>query len=146
VNSPLICSDANIALKLVLAEPDSQLAQQLWAEWEAQDMDIITSPLWAYEVTSVIRNKVYLGKITPDEGEEAFAAVHKLGVRLVSTPDLHAQAWELAKRFNRPTTYDTHYLALALAFGCEFWTADRRLYNAVKEELSWVKWLGDFRP
>jgi len=52
----------------------------------------------------------------------------------------------LATHFNRPTAYDAHYLALAEMLGCEFWTADRRLYNAVKEELPWVKWLSDFRP
>jgi predicted nucleic acid-binding protein len=29
--------------------------------------------------------------------------------------------------------------------GCELWTADERLYNAVKDELPWVKWLGNYQ-
>ena len=48
----------------------------------------------------------------------------------------------LATRFNRPAAYDAHYLALAEMMNCEFWTADRRLFNVVKDELPWVRWLG----
>ena len=105
-------------------------------------MDVVSPPLWAYEVTSVIRNKVHRDKITSDEGEEAFAIIHKLGVRLIVPPDLHKRAWEMAKKLNRPAAYDAHYLALAQTLDCEFWTADERLYNAIKDQLPWVRWLG----
>jgi predicted nucleic acid-binding protein len=37
-----------------------------------------------------------------------------------------------------------NYLALAKLRGCEFWTTDERLYKAVRHDLTWVKWLGDF--
>jgi predicted nucleic acid-binding protein len=140
--SPPICIDASLALKLVLAEPDSPAARCLWAEWEEQEVDVVSPSLWAYEVTSVIRNKVHRGKITSDEGERAFATIHKLGVRLIVPPDLHERAWEIAKRLNRPAAYDAHYLTLAQTLDCEFWTADERLYNAVKDQLPWVRWLG----
>ena len=142
MTSPLICVDASLTLKLVLAKPDSPIARCLWAEWEERDMDVVSPSLWAYEVTSVIRNKVHRGKITPDEGEEAFAIIHKLGVRLIVPPDLHERAWEMAKKLNRPAAYDAHYLALAQTLDCEFWTADERLYNAVRDQLPWVRWLG----
>ena len=48
----------------------------------------------------------------------------------------------LTTRFNHPAAYDAHYLALAEMMDCEFWTADERLFNAVRDELSWVRWLG----
>lgn len=146
MNLHLICVDASLTLKLVLAEPDSALVRSLWAAWEARDVDIIAPSLWGYEVTSVIRNKVYHGKLTADEGERAFAAIHLLGVELLTLPDLHERAWVLAKRFDRPAAYDVHYLAVAEALRCEFWTADEHLYDAVKDQLPWVRWLGDFRP
>jgi predicted nucleic acid-binding protein len=53
---------------------------------------------------------------------------------------------EFAQRFHLPATYDVHYLALALAEQCECWTADRRLWNAVKRELNWVRGLGEYQP
>ena len=52
------------------------------------------------------------------------------------------KGWELAHEFNRPRAYDTAYLALAQLLGCELWTADERLYNAVQGKLAWVKWVG----
>ncbi len=75
-----------------------------------------------------------------------FRTFHLLGVRLLYPDGLHKRAWELAKQFNRPQTYDSHYLALAEIIGLEFWTGDERLYNTVKHRLSWVKWLGDYQP
>ena len=126
----------------MLAEPDSPVARCLWAEWEKRDIDVVSPSLWAYEVTSVIRNKVHRGKITSDEGEKAFAIIHKLGVRLIAPSDLHERAWEMAKKLNRPAAYDAHYLALAQTLDCEFWTADERLYNAIRDQLPWVRWLG----
>ncbi|MDQ6693713.1 MAG: type II toxin-antitoxin system VapC family toxin, partial [Chloroflexota bacterium] len=49
----------------------------------------------------------------------------------------------LAKQFDRPRAYDTAYLAVAQMYGCELWTADEKLYNAVGGQLPWVRWLGD---
>ena len=37
--------------------------------------------------------------------------------------------------------YDAHYLALAERLGAEFWTADRRLQQAVGATLLWVRLL-----
>jgi predicted nucleic acid-binding protein len=61
-------------------------------------------------------------------------------------PGLSEQALELAVRFNRPAAYAAHYLALAEHLGCPFWTADERLYNAVRPDLPYIQWLGDYRP
>ncbi|MFQ6099728.1 MAG: type II toxin-antitoxin system VapC family toxin [Anaerolineae bacterium] len=84
--------------------------------------------------------------IKPQEGDAVLREALETDVKLIYPDGLHRQAWEPATRFNCPTAYDAHYLALAEMFDCEFWTADRRLYNAVKEELHWVKYLGDFQP
>jgi len=67
-------------------------------------------------------------------------------VTLLTFPDLHNRAWQLATQLNRPTAYDAHYLALAKILDCEFWTADQRLVNAAQSTLPWVHWLGEFSP
>lgn len=144
--SSQVCIDANLALKLVLVEKDSSKAQYLWDTWVDADVEIVAPPLLAFEGTSVIRNKMYRGLAPPNEAELMFKTFHLLGVRLLYPYGLHQKAWELSQQFNRPQAYDSHYLALAEILGLELWTADERLYNAVKHELSWVKWLGDYSP
>lgn len=139
-----VCVDASLVLKLVLAEEYSDKVESLWTEWIEKEIHIFAPSLLAFEVTSVIRNHVYRGNLTEEEGEMAFEAVFALGINFKYPEMLHQKAWELAKQFNRPTAYDTHYLALALIEDCEFWTADKRLYNAVGGTLSWVKWVGDY--
>jgi predicted nucleic acid-binding protein len=93
-----------------------------------------------------LRRLVYLKELTAQEGEEAFAGFRRIRVRLSHRQSIFPLAWQLAKRFNRSRAYDTAYLALARLTGCEFWAADEKLYNTVRHELSWVKWIGHHPP
>jgi predicted nucleic acid-binding protein len=138
-----VCVDVSLALKLIFVEPDSAAAHQLWNTWVDGDVEVVAPPLFAFEGTSVIRSKTYRGLVPPEEAELMFKALHLLGVRLLYPDGLHQRAWELARRFNRPQAYDSHYLALAEMLGLELWTADERLYNVVKDTFPWVKQLGD---
>lgn len=76
-----------------------------------------------------------------------FQALHQIltsQIRIQTFPQIHERAWQLATQFKRPTAYDAYYLSLAEYLECEFWTGDERLYNAVRDELPWVKWLRHF--
>ena len=50
----------------------------------------------------------------------------------------------MALRFDRPA-YDAAYLALAEADAQPLITGDARMYNAVREHLDWVQWIGDYQ-
>lgn len=141
-----VCVDASLALKLVLEEEDSDKARDLWASWVADELEIIAPYHLAFETTSVIRNHVYRREISAEAGQGAFEALQAQGIELVHPATLLERAWALAQQFNRPTAYDACYLALGEIAGCEVWTADRRLYNAVRDTLPWVRRLGDFVP
>ncbi|MBU0567033.1 type II toxin-antitoxin system VapC family toxin [bacterium] len=143
VDSKKICVDASLVLKLVIRESDSGVALRLWTEWIGQGMEITAPFLLAFETTSVIRNRVYRQDLTLEEGESAFEIIHSLDITFLNPDSLYKTAWELAKQFNRPAAYDSHYLALARILDCPLWTADKRLYNTVNNELTWVKWLGN---
>jgi predicted nucleic acid-binding protein len=141
-----ICVDASVALKLFLAEEDSELADALWRSWEQRGAEIIAPYHFVFETTSVIRSKVYRGLFTPEQGKLALEILRSQHIQLLHPPQLVERAWGLAEQFNRPTVYDSFYLALSEFAGCDLWTADRRLYSAVNPSLPWVKWLGNFRP
>ena len=54
-----------------------------------------------------------------------------LDIEYVDPEGLPLQAFALAESLGRPTTYDTHYLALSERKQCPLWTADERFHNAV---------------
>lgn len=139
-----VCIDANIIIWSLLPFPLSDEAEAQLAHWQREEVTLIAPALLAFEVTSSIRRLVYLEEITADQGEKAFEQFQRIDVRLSHRKGIFPLAWELAKKFNRPRAYDAVYLAMAQLNNCEFWTADEKLYNSVKEEVHWVKWIGNY--
>lgn len=140
--------DANVAIKWVLQEPDSNLAEALLIELNRKGTVMYAPALLTYEVTNILYQNVRKGTMTLEKAKEATKDVLSTGLKLEFTQGtiLNTRALELAQRFNLPATYDAHYLALAEREQCELWTADKRLWNSIKGKLPWVRWLGDFRP
>ncbi len=138
-----VCVDAGVLLKLVVDEADSHLAERLWQRFAKSDLRPIAPPLLPFEITAVLRKNVYRGLLSPDLGYRALEKAFAFGVEIVSFDGLHRRAWELAQRFDQPSAYDSHYLALAEERGCTFWTADGRLHRAVSEALPWVRHLSE---
>jgi len=136
-----VCVDASLIVALLMPERHTEQALALWQAWINDDLRIFAPALLGYEVTSALYRKVLQGKIEPHDGQAALEQFVALEIESVHLPELHSKASALAKQFERPNTYDAHYLALADHFACPFWTADERLYNTVKSEFEWVKWV-----
>ena len=136
-----VCADASLVLMLLLPHDLTPQVEDLWRGWIEADVEIVAPPMFFAEVASVLRESVYFGRILAEEGEDAFSAFMSLGVRAMDAPDLQPRAWTMAKQHNRPRAYDAQYLAVAATLGCELWTGDRRLVNAV--DVPWLKWVGD---
>jgi len=130
----------------MIVTPEAQRSQAiaLWDSWLEQDREIVAPRLLAYEVTSALWRKVVHGLLTAEEGQRVVRAALEMGVVFIDPPGLSERAFELAARFRRPAAYDAHYLALADYLECPFWTADERLYNAVRADFPRIRWLGDY--
>ena len=137
---PQVCVDASLALTLVLPDERSEHVEDLWSRWQREQITPFGPPLLYAEVPSVLRQAVFHGRLTSQAGDVAFQDFCDLGITISTRTYLHILAWDLAKAHNRPRAYDTMYLAAAQAEGCDLWTGDRRLVNAV--DLPWVRWLG----
>jgi len=136
------CVDASIVIKLVVEEPGSDLADALWAQWIQQDVQIVAPALLRYEITAVLRKKVYRGQLSKEIANMALTAALDLkGIEYIDSPVLHLRALELASQFGLPTAYDAHYLALAEQQNCEFWTADVRLTQRISQALPYLRQL-----
>ena len=139
-----VCVDASLIIWTLVPSPWSNRAEALLSNWQRGQVTLVAPALFAFEITSALRRLVYLKEITAAEGGAAFEQFLRIDVRLSHRKGIYPLAWHLAKQFDRPRAYDTAYLALAQLRGCEYWTADERLYNAVSHELSWVRWIGEY--
>jgi len=138
-----VCIDASLALTWLLAAEQNEAANALRREWDEKGMELIAAPLFHAEVTSVLREQVYFRSLLPEEGEEAFSSYLDIGVRSIDDPEVQKKAWELAKKFNLPRTYDMQYLAVAELENCELWTNDKRLANSLQGKVERIRWVGE---
>jgi predicted nucleic acid-binding protein len=139
-----VCVDASLALTWLLAAEQNETANALRRKWDEEEVEIITAPLFDAEVTSVLRQQVYFKRLPPEEGEEAFSAYLEMGVKSIDRHGIQEMAWDLAKKFNLPRTYDMQYLAVAELRDCELWTNDKRLVNSLQGKVSRIKWVGEY--
>ncbi|MEO8456418.1 MAG: type II toxin-antitoxin system VapC family toxin [Chloroflexota bacterium] len=135
-------SDSSLLLKLAIPEHDSERAEALWDGWTDSQIEIAVPDLIGYEFVSAVRQAVRRQRITPARSEEAIQTLLSLPVVIYEMRSMHRAAWDLATRMDLASTYDAHYLALADALNCEFWTADARLHASVADRFPLIRLLG----
>ena len=130
--------DAGIAFKLITPHPRQQVYIDLIAEWRQAGYQLCAPTLWVYEVTSVFTKMARFGQLSTKASHEGVRLANQLGVQLVAPDDaqrIKAMYW--TERLQRAAAYDSFYLAVAETLGCELWTTDKKLVNAVGQ--SWVR-------
>jgi predicted nucleic acid-binding protein len=108
-----IVVDASVGLKWVLQEPDSHLAEAL-IRFEP---DLLVPDFWLNEATNVLWLQVRKKVFTPVEAREGLALLRAL-VEPTSTANMHLHEVALDIGIDvGHSTYDTLYLAFAVAMG-----------------------------
>ena len=138
-----VCVDASLVVALVTPESQSERALALWTAWMSRDAEVVAPHLLRYEVASALWCKVVRGLMQAKDARRALEVALSLDIAFLDPPELPLRAFDLASRLNRPSTYDTCYLALTDIVGGKFWTADERLYNAVRNAFPAIRWVGE---
>ena len=130
--------DAGFAYKLIVPGQHQAAFTNKMTEWAEGGVKLYAPSLWAYELTSAFNKAVYFKALTPSQGQEALKLALLLNVQIVMPDEQQIwQAYAWTQKLKRVAAYDSFYLALAEKFAAQFWTTDKRLYNAVNR--SWVK-------
>ena len=131
--------------KWLVEEENSDKATALTRLWDDEGTQLVAPPLMPFEVANALHRRVVRGDLAVEIAADLIQDLMSLGVALHETPHLHRRALELASQLKQGAVYDAHYLALAESLGCDFWTADQRLYHVAGLGVDNVRWIGDFR-
>ncbi len=136
--------DASVAVKWYLRD-EEMVAQADDLRNRIRDgLAVATAPhLSRHEVARAVAVACRLGRLTREQVEHDLENYLQSGLSIDADPD-----WVLTeavrKTMDLPISfYDAVYLAFADGLGIPFVTADRKLYNAVKDKLESVSWLGE---
>ena len=119
-------ADASVAVKWLVAEKDTDIADQLAASGE----ELHAPRLMASEAANALWRKARAGQIERAEAGAAMALLTDMPVCWNDDETVGADAIRLALALDHPV-YDCVYLALAHRIGAIMLTADGRLANAV---------------
>ncbi len=119
--------DASVVIKWVVIEKDSEQAQQL-----RRRCRLVAPELVVAEVADLLWKKIRLGEFSLSEAQEAAGFIRETGIEIRPMLGLLGDAIRLADRIRHPA-YDCIYLALALATGIRFVTADERFLGKLRD-------------
>lgn len=139
-----IVIDASAALKWRLLDEEAvaEAAKILYDLLDGR-IRLIVPTLFDYEITNALKVAIVKGRITEADALTAISDFKQYDIERHDFQAFQDSAFQLATRYQR-SVYDASYLALAQATGLEFYTGDKRMFNAVSSVLTWVKWVGHY--
>ncbi len=140
-----IVIDASVALKWWLRDEDATAeADEIQVGLLGGNLKLIAPTLLDYEIVNTLKVAVIRNRITEAYALTAIAELTSYEIERHDIRALQQSAFQLACQHQR-SVYDAAYLALAHALSLDFYTGDKRLFNAVSRVFNWVKWIGDYR-
>lgn len=118
--------DASVAVKWVVSEPGSELAEPLL------DRALVAPDLLFAECANILWKKVRRGELSKEEAAVAAQTLEQADITVVSTKAYLGAAMSIAIELDHPA-YDAVYLAMAEAQGLRYVTADDRLARKVRD-------------
>jgi predicted nucleic acid-binding protein len=132
---------ASVMLSAYFPDEARDQAQALLRDHVVGHRQLTAPTLLLYEVTKAVLQARRRGRINDEQVNDVLASFEGLGIAL--EPVSWQQMFPLTVRFNR-SAYDAAYLALAKGTEQPLITDDARMYNAVREHVEWVQWIGDY--
>jgi predicted nucleic acid-binding protein len=141
----LIVVDVSVAIKWRLNDEECITeARQLLRDYQEGKIDFLAPKLFLVEVANAFAAAAMRKRLSAADAFDDFHAIADVAFPLVEDADYIDNAWQIAMKHSR-AIYDALYLALAESLNCDFYTGDKKLYNAVKDKLPYVKWIGEYK-
>jgi predicted nucleic acid-binding protein len=141
VGNKLIVDASVVIASLLPDEPYRDAALSVLTQF-SDTLELLTVPLLRYEVANAVWKALKAGRVKLEDALKVLREFEALNIPEGEVSSV--EALKLAHTYNR-SAYDSAYLALAQAEQAPLITADKRLYNALKDKFSQLLWVEDFQ-
>jgi predicted nucleic acid-binding protein len=129
--------DSSVALKWVLAEPNSGRAIRQRDEYAALIHDLVAPDIFSPEIANALAVAERQGRIKTGEAAVFFRGIIRNAPVIRPTPPLLIRAIEISLS-TRQAVYDCIYVALAEDEGCEMVSADDQLVRKLRPQFPFL--------
>ena len=129
--------DSNIALKWVLAEPDSPKAKQLRNDFQNAVHELVSPDVFEVEIAHALTRAERQGKIAVGQAGILWADILTTPPRLERSSPLLPRAIAISSAM-RVGVYDCLFVVLAEREGCELVTADDKLIKHLQAQFPFI--------
>jgi predicted nucleic acid-binding protein len=127
-----VCIDASFLIRLLIGGKRVEAYSDLWQNWHQKKIQVVAPRLIFYEACNVLYRLQKSKQI--ESAQNIFATALKLDIKSYDQIQLHYQAIALSQQLHLSATYDAHYLALSTWLNIDFYTADKKLFNAIHHQ------------
>lgn len=136
--------DASVALKWYLDDEEYiHNARKILRNYGDRKIEIIVPDFFLVEVGNALNVAVRRGRLEAGKAFDYFQHILELDIPVMGCSGFLVSAWEFAREYDR-SVYDSLYVAMADTLNHDFCTGDKKLYNALRDRLTWVRWIGDY--
>jgi predicted nucleic acid-binding protein len=138
--------DCSVLAKWELADEDHRAeAMEMFRDWQAGAISLHAPDLLPSEVGSVLLRALRRDRVTQAEAMASVRGLLSFPYVLHDSRPLVERAFEIANQHSQ-RIYDCFYVALAERESMDFWTSDRRIYNALHHHFPFVRFLAEYVP
>lgn len=135
--------DASIVLAWLLPEEKHEhQVNNLLLLHSKKTINLIVPSLCTYEVLNGIKSAILRKRITIAKTPEILEKYQMLEIEEIKPAMM--KLFELSYQ-NNISVYDAAYVELAQRKNCNFYTADKKLYDKLKGKLPFIKFIADFK-
>lgn len=131
--SPVIVTDANLWLHAIIPAHQYHIeALDFIQQCIKHNVHLIAPPLWEAEIDSSLRKMHSVKYINKQAFNAALQWIDASPIDIIHYTETRFLARKIADIIHVPRVYDATYAALAKLRDADFWTADVRFFNSIK--------------
>ena len=135
--------DSSVALKWWLDDEEFvEEARTILKKAVANEIELVVPELWFYEIANGLNVAVRRQRISRKLGSEFVEELQAVGVTQIPVASQLGEIFQAAQKYGC-AVYDIAYLIIAEQEGIYLVTGDRKFFNVVAGEKSFVKYLSD---